>query len=84
MSNETEAKTLEDVASVHFVVRKWSDGSYDCAIRTDEAKDKQLTGYAQFFAKAFAGIVQEFQKQMINVIDTDGTLDSTWPVTKQK
>jgi len=82
MSNET--KTLKDVAQIHFVVREWNDGSYDCAIRTDAAQDKKLTGYAQFFAKAFAGIVQEFQKQMINVIDTDGTLESTWPVTKQK
>ena len=84
MKNITEQKTLEDVAQIQFTVRKWSDGSYDCAINTQEAKDKNLTGYAQFFAKSFAGVVQEFQKQMINVIDTDGTLKSTWPVKKQK
>ena len=80
MSNET--KRIQDAAQVHFVVRKWDDGSYDCAISTDDATDENLTGYAKFFAKAFAGVVQEFQKQMINVIDTDGTLKSTWPVKK--
>lgn len=79
MSKDTEQKVLEEVAQIHFVVRKWSDGSYDCAIRTDESKDEQLTGYAKFFAKSFAGIVSEFHNKMIKVIDTDGTLNSKWP-----
>ena len=80
MSNGT--KTITDEAHVHFSIRKYDDGSYDCVVNTVRAKDDDLTGYAQFFAKSFARTVQEFQK-MMTVIDKDGTLSNNWPVKEK-